>query len=188
MKVVFPAILLAVLVLIPSPQVAAQSPEMPLPGAVIKDADGKVIAQIVDFGGAFDSELFPSVLFDFGGVPSLFTVHPDGQFGPFRTRFYSGANCTGDLYLEKKNLTYMETWNQKITVIIGPDPTSGAYRVYRTTSWSLRSVEGLSYNDGSSCKVWDFGPRNVVPLAEILPNPLEGYRAPVKIAGGTRLP
>ena len=54
--------------------VFAQSTVMPLPGATVLDADGKVMAQVVDLG-TYNS--YPRVILNIDGVMGAFTVMPE---------------------------------------------------------------------------------------------------------------
>ena len=177
---------------------AAQDAEMPVPGLVVKDADGKAIVQVITLG----NDYVPKVIFNFDGVPAAFElVVENGQFSSGKMVYFSGDNCTGDVYIsEPSTSNSLDVLNQTSFVITGPDATSGAYRVFRSTSPTTQPFFPESrWNDGNnlgSCQDQPGSQVNLAPAEEILPTPLGGFHGPttlnperiLTIDGGTRLP
>ena len=91
----------AVAVVLLSTQFAfAQSAAMPLPVAVVKDADGKVMAQIVDLGSAANPEdMYPRILLDVEGGPAWFMVKPvEGLLTSGKTIYFSSDRDEHKVY------------------------------------------------------------------------------------------
>lgn len=187
-------VLLPVIFLFSPAQIAlAQSSESPVPLAVLKDADGKVIAPLAGFSS-------PRVMLNFGGIVGVYDVNPTkGQFGQQITQFYfSGSNCTGSRYLYTVNPLYYDTLNGFITIILGPNVSDGTYQVFRTTSLTEISLVPLSRQTLGVCENLTRGVTydRLRLINNILPNPMEGFHGPttanpervLTIEGGTRLP
>ena len=201
MKIVFTAMVFAVLLLVPSLQVAAQSPEMPVPLAVVKDADGKPMAQIL--GVVSDERLL--VLFNFEGDPAIFEANfLTGRFNFESTRkfvWFLSDDCTGPSWVSPR--TTIEEVNRlpRSFVITNPDPELGTYRVFGSTSLTPEDIyPESSLNNGTTgcANIQGVNEYSLLPAEEILPNPLEGFHGPkdgydstegmLSMAGGTRLP
>ena len=184
------ATLMAVL-FAPVQHVLAQTPEMPFPNLVLKDADGKVIAPIT-----VDPQLW--IVLDIDDLPAFLTVNLQTGQILRKTVYFSGADCTGDAYLYPPGTTYWwDEYTQTSFGVVGPDPDDGTYRLFRTTSANSSSTYPLSRWDENvnECRP-ETGSRNISPAEEVIPNPLEGYHGPttanperlLTVAGGTRLP
>ena len=188
----------AALIITPGQDATAQSPEMPLPIAVVKDADGKPIAQLLGFDDGW-----PLVLLQLGGRAHPLTVHLEqGTFGG-RQVWFGGENCTGDPYILESTLSMIEKQNGAV-VIAGPDATDGTYRgVFRSTSTTtvtfyITGSRWYQYDDGrfGECLNVSGISKTFYPAEEIVLNPMEGFHGPtaanpervLTIEGGTRLP
>lgn len=192
------ALLLAVVAFVPIHEAVAQSPEMPEPLAVVVDADGKPMVQVVSF--SYSSIL---VLFDFEGEPASFELLDEySDFDSYgKLVYFSLDNCQGEVYLSDNISGPLERLNQRAFVISGPDGDDGSYRVFRSTSVSAATVfpeSRMAFGTSTLgyCTDEPGIPRNLLPGEEILPNPLEGFHGPtvanpdrlLTVKGGTRLP
>jgi len=190
-------LLFVIVVFVPTHQAIAQSPEMPEPLAILVDADGRPMVQVVDL-----QENVAWVLFEFDGDPVLSRFsHKYGMFsgGPV---FFSLDNCMGDVYLNTWNPQNMlHDLNQRKFVIMGPDSITGTYRVFSITSNTSGAVFPESQLENASAALGicvDLqGDQNVLVTGqEVLPNPLAGFHGPtvanperlLTVKGGTRLP
>ncbi len=180
--------------LTPSQSADAQSAEMPLPIAVVKDADGKLIAQIVDIGPNEGSD--PKVLLNIGGTPVPFRVSPlKGVFESQRFAYFPFENCSGSPAITPPLAIGWDSFSQTSFAVVGPDPDSGTYKVYRSTSPTPVAFSPLSYWIDGSCDGIT-GQTLLSPAEEVVPNPLAGFHGPTTanpervwtIEGGTRLP
>ncbi len=184
----------AVLFFAPTQNATAQSSESPVPLAVLKDADGKVIAPLADIAGQI-------VMFNFGGITSIHVVDPtSGGLGQqdHSPIYFSGSNCTGSVYfLPGIGSTSYDTRNGSVTTILGPHPDYGTYQVFRTTTFTGSLFVPLSRRSLGDCENLTRGSSyELIPATEVLPNPLEGFHGPttanparvLTIEGGTRLP
>jgi len=176
--------------------VAAQSAVMPLPVAVVKDADGKTVAQVV----AMD-ETWVRALVDFGNGPVSFYVFPQGLVaeGGGDVHF-TGSGCTGDAYIAKlSNPTgnsYTKAFQVDRVEVVGPDPALGTYRVFRATTDVEESYAGLSILDVLQNTCIN-GPTSGtrLPADEVIPSPMAGFHGPTiaepdrtwTIQGGTTI-
>ena len=192
----------ALTLLTPIHDARAQGPAMPLPGAVVKDADGKLIAQV----DSFDSGNFnPVVLFNFDDVPAPFYMQiQHGMFRSFKSVYFTGPDCTGDVYItEPSEQVGLDIIFQTSFVITGPDAVTGTYRVFRSTSptpgqvsVNSRWVQGGNISLLGYCLENEAQQLTLAPAEEIIPNPLAGFHGPtvaypermLTIEGGTRLP
>jgi len=195
-------LLLVVVALVPNQQVVAQSPEMPEPLAIVVDADGKPMVQVISItSNETTSTVMVGVLFDFDGELDFFNVDLElGHFdnGPSQVVFFSGDNCTGDLFVNGPQQVHAALQLQTRHVIDGPDSGSGVYRVFRTTGQPPVSVLIESRWNIALSVCEDTSPTQLEknPAEEILPNPLEGFHGPttanpdrvLAVRGGTRLP
>jgi hypothetical protein len=198
----FPVAVSLVLLNTLSTAASAQTPEFPVPLAVVVDADGKAMVQVVSLG---DNNL-PKVLFNFDGVPAAFELDVEnGQFEHVNNTkriCFTESSCYGDMYIDPPyHAENLEKLTQTSFVIAGPDDSTGTYRVYRSTSPDEVGVWISScWVDGDSLG-WcmnSIAPTEVsmAPAEEILPNPLEGFHGPtlanrdrlLTIQGGTKLP
>jgi hypothetical protein len=189
-----------IILVIPTYDAIAQSPEMPLPVGVIKDADGKTIAQFVGFDGGW-----PMVLLNLGGRTHGFGVHfEQGTFGGVQV-WFSEDNCTGDPYILYEYPPGMLSRQNGVVAIAGPDATDGSYMgVFRTTSLTTQTfyITGsrwYQYDDGQFGKCINLNSgttKTFYPAEEILPNPMAGFHGPseanpervLTLDGGTKLP
>lgn len=186
------------------PQLAeAQSPEMPIPGLVLVDADGKPMAQVVDVGVSPSNlgeglSVQVTVVFDFDDNLAAFTFMPGGDGGTLDAniflRFMAG-DCTGQPHMSPENGFNYPTPARTAYFILGPDSVDGTYRVYRTTQQPAAVPFETYLNANGDC-LYDPISTTLSIAEEINPNPLEGYHGPtaanpervLTIKGGTRLP
>jgi hypothetical protein len=160
--------------------VLAQSTVMPLPGAVVLDADGKVIAQVVDLG-TYDS--YPRVMLKIGDVTGAFTVMPErGWFYSAKVVYFSAASCTGVVVaITPPASTGMDAITQTSFAVVGPDQTLGTYAVYRSTSSTPASFSPASqWASGGCLDLTDSV--TAVPAEPVVPNPLDGFHGPTTAA------
>ena len=198
MRTSFFTVLMVVVLLVPKHQAAAQSPEMPEPLAIVVDADGKPMAQVIDI-----EDFQIRVLFSFDGVPARSSLNPYfGHFSGGGILYFSEDNCSGNAYLEfDSTINYLDFLNQQVFRIAGPDAVSGTYRVFRSTSMETSQVSVESgWEDyppySGACNDIPATTHDLLPAEEILPNPLEGFHGPTvanperlcRVKGGTRLP
>jgi len=116
-----------------------------MPIAVVKDADGKVIVQVADFGE--DPDYLPRVLLNFGGTPALLAVNPtNGTFFVSRDLShwiaFSAFDCAGEagiwtrIDIDFPNPYGLEAFTKTTFAVMGPDPDLGTYRVFQSTATS----------------------------------------------------
>lgn len=188
---------IAIAVVVLSAQFAlAQSVAMPLPVAVVKDADGLVMAQIVDLGSTSGAEeMYPRILLDLEGGPAWFMVKPvEGLLTSGKTIYFSLDDCLGDAAIDPPAATGIESFTQTSFEVLGPDAIAGTYRVFRSTSTMPASFSYFSKWEDGICDN-KRGTVSPVPAEEVLPNPLEGFHGPtfaepgriLTIAGGDRV-
>ena len=93
------------LFLIPIQIAEAQSASMPVPGLVLKDADGKIMGQVFDVGSA-SNEYRVTVVFSIQGKPTGFEIYGPGagHFGTEQKVFFTGSGCIGDEYIQVFNV------------------------------------------------------------------------------------
>jgi len=187
----------ALVVVLLSTQFAfAQSAAMPLPVAVVKDADGKVMAQIVDLGSAANPEdMYPRILLDVEGGPAWFMVKPVvGLLTSGKTIYFSLDSCLGDAAIDPPAATGFDSFSQTSFEVLGPDLFTGTYRLFRSTSPTTGSFSYLSKWEDGECQS-KRGTVTTAPAEEVIPNPLEGFHGPtvaeptrvLTIAGGDRV-
>ena len=172
----------------------AQTASLSVPVAVVKDADGKVVGQVVGFRER------PLVMLDIDGGPGLFIARPYGleaaEMGNgIRRVYFSGPGCTGDAFVDPVFDSGLEEMTRATFVALGPDPDVGTYRVFRSTSTVTTPIVTLSQQQPNrGCEdIVDGGSK--IPAAEVIPNPLEGFHGPTlanpervwTIVGGDRL-
>ena len=180
--------------------VLAQSAAMPQPVAVVKDADGKVIAQVAGF--ITDGERFSAmVVIDVEGATAFLVfqpyglvdrVHWDSQPGSV---YFTDTLCTGNAYVNQIADDVLERHTGTVFGVAGPDPTLGTYKLYRSTSLSAPGVaissewrDGVCVGHGTTMQL--------MAAEEVIPNPLAGFHGPttlnperiLTIDGGDRLP
>lgn len=188
---------IAIVVVVLSSQFAlAQSVAMPLPVAVVKDSDGLVMAQIVDLGSAASAEdMYPRVLLDVEGVMAWFMVKPiEGLLTSGKTIYFSLDSCLGDAAIDPPTATGFDSFSQTSFEVFGPDPFTGTYRLFRSTSPTTSSFSYLSKWEDGACES-KRGTVTTAPAEEVLPNPLDGFHGPtvaeparvLTITGGDRV-
>ena len=197
MKTLATAMVLVGALFIPVQDVAAQSPEMPVPGLVVKDADGKVMAQVFDLGSDPDAYTV-RVVFNFQGWVAAFEVlGPSGVFRSTGQIVFTGTACSGSAYTRTEIRQELGEWSLQRLMIVGPDKGDGTYRVFRVTSTAWEAITPVTYYDATGeCLDWSSGGIDGYPVGEVLPNPFEGFHGPtdanpervLTIEGGTRLP
>jgi hypothetical protein len=172
-------IVLGVLALTAQP-VFAQFTVMPVPGARVLDADGKVMAQVVDLG-TYDS--YPRVMLKIDGVTGAFTVMPErGWFYSAKVVYFSAASCTGVVVaITPPASTGMDAITQTSFAAVGPDRTLGTYAVYRSTSSTPASFSPASQWASGEC-LDITGSVTAVPAEPVTPNPLDGFHGPTTVA------
>jgi len=160
--------------------VFAQSTVMPVPGARVLDADGKVMAQVVDLG-TYDS--YPRVMLKIDGVTGAFTVMPErGWFYSAKVVYFSAASCTGvAVAITPPADSGMDAITQTSFAVVGPDRTLGTYGVYRSTSTTQASFTPASQWGSGEC-LDITGSVTAVPAELVTPNPLDGFHGPTTVA------
>lgn len=174
-----------------------QSVEMPLPGSIVVDGDGKPVAQVAGFH-CDNNNCWPMVILDIEGTPAFLIMQPFGLVdrvgypnGP--SVFFEGAGCTGTSWVNQ--VGGMELQVGTHFGVVGPDSVDGTYRLFRSTSTSTDWAEYLSWWANGQCsEVSGQGAR--FPAEEVIPNPLAGFHGPTStepdktwtITGGDRLP
>lgn len=192
-----PCLVALVLAVNISPLIEAQRPEMPEPLAIVVDADGKPMVQVI---GIDDIEV--RVLFEFDGDPvvSIFRF-TRGSFSATDI-YFSLDNCEGSVYLHTwYSNNPLDFQNQRRYEVYGPDHSSGTYRVFRTTAITTAEVtveSVLDVTSGTPFRCVDLAGHQVslMEAEEMLPNPLDGFLGPtdanperlLTVRGGTRLP
>ena len=152
-----------------------QSLALPQPVAVVKDADGKVLGQLAGVDGAH-----AIVVVNIEGVPGCFVVNTKGPKGysPSNTLYFSGPGCSGSAYV----LPQLELGIEEMTgvkfVVLGPDPTWGTYRVFRSTSNAPAMVDYASFQFTQMDCQDALGTSELVTAVEVSPNPLGGFHGP----------
>jgi len=186
------AAVVLMLMLVPCQTVLAQSAAMPLPGVVLRDADGKVIGQLRDI-----SQSTPSILLNIDGAVVPFWVYFEtGRMTRSRYIYFSGDACQGTFVAIQCPLS--QNWdfvNDQSIEIMGPDDALGTYRVFRSTSTTPGSFWADSRYQAGTCydtaSVYD-----VCAAEEVIPNPLAGFHGPTlaepertfTVTGGDKLP
>jgi len=158
----------------------AQSTVMPIPGARVLDADGKVIAQVVDLG-TYDG--YPRIMLKIDGVTGAFTVMPErGWFYSAKVVYFSAAACTGAVVaITPPASTGVDAITQTSFAVVGPDQTLGTYAVYRSTSSTPASFSPASQWGSGECLAVT-GSVTAVPAEPVTPNPLDGFHGPTTTA------
>jgi hypothetical protein len=123
-------------VLLPTRFALAQSVAMPLRVALVKDADAKVMAQIVDLGSAASAEdMYPRILLDVEGGQAWFMVKPiGGLLTSGKTIYFSLDSCLGDAPIDPPTAAGVDSFSQTSFETFGPDPFTGTYRLFRSES------------------------------------------------------
>lgn len=184
----------ALVCIVPQPA-AAQSSEMPEPLAIVVDADGKPMVQVMDVSG---HEI--SVLFNFGGVAARSVITDSYcSFSTYRILYFSGPGCTGAAYISAAPTpSGLDLLNQQVFVITGPHALDGTYRVFRSTSMEIVRVHPASKwvdtDEYGGCISTGGDPLDLLPAEKIFPNPLRGFHGPtlsnpkriLKVKGGSR--
>jgi hypothetical protein len=203
MKIFTCLVLLATCLVVLSQDVGAQGPEMPVPNLVVKDADGKTVAQIVDtklsesaIEGLGNSAVH-SVAFNIDGDVVFFTLSSvwTGEFRNNRYLYFKSSDCSGEPHMYKQGTNLPEGATSYL--IVGPDPVLGTYRVFRSTTEQASGPFRSRWQQKGDC-VYD-GDNNINTLnvaEELATNPLQGFHGPttaapervLSIEGGTRLP
>jgi len=194
MRVLVGALALVVVLIVPNPPAYAQSVEMPVPNLVVKDADKKVMAQVVDIspGGSV------GVMVDFGGELEYFNVRIlRGTFNNGDV-YFSDPGCTGTIYIFGPTTIHSALGLQSSFATIGPDHINGTYRVFRSAGEPQITVAPVSEWSFATlrCEVRTPTPIALYRVDEVLPNPFAGFHGPTDaipgrtlfIEGGTRLP
>ena len=158
---------------------------MPVPVAVVKDGAGKTVAQVVGWvnrGEAF----YPMVMLNIDGTPGFFAMDELGlcdrigfEHGSGASVFFSGAGCTGDPAVHVPAGIEHEVGDTPGGTsfgVVGPDPTLGTYKVYRSTgSPQLLSISSIWMNGGCL----DVSESVLLaPAEEVVPSPLAGFVGP----------
>jgi len=157
----------------------AQSTVMPVPGARVLDADGKVMAQVVDLG-TYDS--YPRVMLKIDGVTGAFTVMPErGLFYSAKVVYFSATGCGGVIAITPPASAGMDAITQTSLAIVGPDRDFGTYSVFRSTSGTPASFSPASQWASGEC-LDVTGSVTAVPAEAVLPNPLDGFHGPTSTA------
>ncbi len=199
------AIIAAITLVGPNHIAVAQDAEMPVPGLVVKDADGKVMGQVDGFLPGTSGTLYPVVVFNIEGSLAFLVYRPYGLIdgvahaagnlgGP--TVYFSGSDCTGNSYVNIVHPDGVEAQSGYAYGVGGPDPTSGEYKLYRSNTLAAGMSFVTSKWEGGTCR--NYGPTDpdVLSAEEVVPNPLAGFHGPttanpervLTIEGGTRLP
>lgn len=188
---------IAVVVVFLSTQFAfAQSVAMPLPVAVVKDADGLVMAQVVDLGSAPSPEdMYPRIVLNVAGALAWFMVKPvEGLLTSGKTIYFSLDDCLGATAIDPPTATGWDSFTQTSFEVLGPDPFMGTYRLFRSTSPATSTFSYLSKWEDGACQNRR-GNVATVPAEDVIPNPLDGFHGPtvaepgrvLTIAGGDRV-
>jgi len=206
MKTLATALVLVGTLFIPVQDVIAQSADMPVPGLVVKDADGKVMGQVAGFDqGPSATDFFPVVVLNVEGKLAYLVHRPYGLINKSAsdasgtggaTVYFTASDCMGDVYLDGIGETGIEALSGNAYGVGGPDPITGEYKLYRSTTL-ITALESLSSKwQGGSCV--NYGPvtAGVIAAEEVTPNPLAGFHGPttlnperiLTIDGGDRLP
>jgi hypothetical protein len=175
----------------------AQSVAMRVPVLVLKDADGKVVAQVVGFSDAH----LPWVVLEIDGVPALFEARPIKGILNSPQIYFSEPGCTGDVYFWRPGAggsAYLGDVTKTAVVVVGPDAGTGTYRVYHSTSMTEVDAYPLSEWIGpqARCVPRAGDAMALVPGEEVLPNPMAGFHGPTAaepdriwtLEGGDKLP
>ncbi len=196
-----PCLVALALSMIITPLVEAQEAEMPVPQLVVRDADGKVMAQVSGFLRQSTLEMWPMVVIDVEGTPAFLVFQPYGLIDRYAFEhspsggsvYYTNTDCTG---MPLVNFVGgLEAATGTIFGVAGPDPNTGEYRLFRSTSMTIISIATLSmWRSGICVNVVAGG--GALQAEEVIPNPLEGFHGPtanqpdrlLTISGGDRLP
>jgi len=170
----------------------AQSVALPQPVAVVRDADGKVVAQVA----GFTDYVTPLVILHVEGVAAVFVARAFGLEAVNSERvFYSGLGCTGEMYLPQPSGQGIEELTNTKLSVLGPDPSTGTYRVFKSTSTTPENITTLSHHGTNQDCEDDTMNGQRVTAEEVIPNPLAGFHGPTvanpertwTIEGGDRL-
>jgi len=194
----------AIFLVSPAQLVIAQSPEMPVPNLVVKDADGKVMGQVAGFM-TISTDFFPIVALNVDGKIAYLVyrsyglidrVASSGGSSGSASVYFSNSDCIGDVYVNQISEVGLEGQSGNMYGVGGPDSITGEYKLYRSTTLTVSVPSVSSKWEGGACK--NYGPITVGVLAaeEVSPNPFEGFHGPtlanpervLTIEGGTRLP
>lgn len=204
---VFLSLVAVSFLLLAAPSIEAQSPELPVPNLVVKDADGKVMAQVVGFYREVDdNDYWPMVVIDVQGTPAILVFQPFGLIDRASFEilgggsvYFSGPDCTGTPYVNRVGEDWLEAAIGTQFGVGGPDAMTGEYKLYRSTTTTFIIADYYSFyrKDGSGCltssgQAWD---DPLLPAEEVIPNPLEGFHGPtaanpervLTLSGGDRL-
>lgn len=179
--------------------VEAQSAELPVPQMVVKDADGKVMGQVAGFLRFSASSMWPVVVIDVDGTPAFLIFQPYGLIDRVAMEnspsggsvHFTGSDCTGMPLVNP--VSGLEAATGTHFGVAGPDPLTGEYRLFRSTSLTVISIATLSmWRSGICVNVVSGGG---LQAEEVTPNPLEGFHGPttehpdrlLTISGGDRL-
>lgn len=198
MKFLAIAVITLILLLIPCQSVLAQSASMPLPGLVVKDADGKVIGQVAGFHKGIDNDnVYPFIVLNVEGTLAYLYVRPYGFMDRVGSEgddigggsvFFSNTGCEGDAYVNAVHPGSLEAWFSGANFgVVGPDPITGEYKLYRSTSMTPENPSiGSAWFTGMCAN----GPwsGDLLPAEEVTPNPLAGFHGGLSISGGDKLP
>jgi len=181
----------------------AQSPEMPEPLAIVVDADGKPMVQVVGF--RYETiYIRVEVLFEFEGYPVLTVLNTEAGCLDSGIRvFFLTDDCTGPAFLDA-TVSLSGNLHQVQYTIAGPDPSQGTYEVYKASTHPVAAIVPGSalYHQTTGDPTWGCreitnGTVEITYFAEkVVPNPLEGFHGPtvanperiLTVKGGTRLP
>ena len=177
----------------------AQSSELPVPQLVVRDADGKVMAQVSGFLRVSSSSMWPMVVIDVEGTPAFLVFQPYGLIDrvAFETSpsggsvYFTDSDCTGMPLVNP--VGGLEAATGTHFGVAGPDPRTGEYVLFRSTSMTVITIATLSmWRSGICVNVVASGG---LQAEEVIPNPLDGFHGPttaqpdrlLTISGGDRL-
>ena len=205
MKLIVNAAVTLMLVLVPCQTVLAQSASMPLPGLVVKDADGKLMGQVAGFfTTSTDADLVAVVALNVDGRIAYLVFRPYGLIdrvaadaigtdGP--TVHFLSSDCLGESYVNPVSETGLEALSGNMYGVAGPDPITGVYQLYRSTTLTPVVRQIISVWEGGICQAG--GTQiNVLAAEEVTSNPLAGFHGPTDaqperiwtVSGGDKLP
>ena len=193
------------LTVVPCQSVIAQNTEMPVPGLVVKDADGKVMGQVAGFAQGNGVDFFPVVVLNVEGKLAYLVYRHYGLIDRVASNkggiggasvYFSNSDCIGDPYVNQIDEVNLEGLTGNMYGVGGPDPTTGEYKLYRSTTMTVTVPSLSSKWQGGICL--NYGPltKGVLAAEEVIPNPLAGFHGPttlnperiLTIDGGDRLP
>lgn len=187
------------LVVVSTPTIEAQEAEMPVPQMVVRDADGKVMGQVAGFLRSSASSMWPVVVIDVDGTPAFLIFQPYGLIDRVAFEnspsggsvYFTGPDCTGSAFVNP--VSGLEAATGTHFGVAGPDPLTGEYRLFRSTSMTVIPIALPSmWRSGICVNVVTSGG---LQAEEVTPNPLEGFHGPttaqpnrlLTISGGDRL-